>query len=453
MHRNIYSATALASVILIIFSCAPARKLPEEIPVKKPTTAVKPVVVSSEPVATKPLSQPSRTALNTNGSVLTSFGAVFPATIKSVLDKAAENSVQIIYTEINRDKNNEPHFTPHYFNVEQQNFFPAGTAAELPLALMSLQKAAALKMEGVSLYTTMITESAGSNLPGTYNDPNTENGKPSLFFYLQRLLLANDTSAFNRLYEFLGQEYIANAFTANGFAGNEIVARVGEKLSPWENAITNPVVFYNESGRILYKKIMAANTSKIQNGGMYTAGDYFENGKSGLRKIDLANTNKVSLPAMDDMMKRLFFPAAQTSGMFFNLLPADRTFMQAWLGLLPRQNKFPTYNDLPDAFDKYLYYGADNGRKDPRFRVYNVSGKEYGQMTDVAYIVDLDRKVEFLLSATIYCGEKNAAGAISYNYNNIGLPFFRDLGIAVYRYELMRKKNYLPDFSRLPLSE
>jgi hypothetical protein len=46
-----------------------------------------------------------------------------------------------------------------------------------------------------------------------------------------------------------------------------------------------------------------------------------------------------------------------------------------------------------------------NGREDKvlskNIRIFNKSGEAYGQLTDIAYIIDLDKKIEFFLSATI----------------------------------------------------
>lgn len=459
MFRNLYYVFVFFSILLVMESCASGGKTAAErsrktsvSPPQKEIPARPQVPVSRDEKLNVPGSMVS-TGVTTNEQYFAALANTFPATLKPVFNNKLQNRVQIIYTQIDRDKNNVPHFTPYYYNLERNSLFPAGTTSSLPLACIALQKANELKMEGVSLYTTMITEVAGKNLPGSYNDPTTPDGKPTLSNYLQRLLLVNDTSAFNRLYEFAGQEYIARALRQNAFAGTQIIARLWENLSPKENSLTNPVLFYNASGRVLYKQPMVVNSLPLEVWKNNMTGEFLKEGKT-VKQVDLLAFNTTSLTDPDRMLRRLFFPAEESNLPFFNLVPADRTFLQSWLGLLPRQSKTPAYgNDRQDAFDKYLYYGADNGRKDPRFRIYNISGMEYGQLTDVAYIADLDRKVEFLLSATVYCGVKNKAGIMEYRYKELGIPFLRDLGAGIYRNELLRKKNYLPDFSGLPLSE
>src|SRR4051812_22863113 len=48
--------------------------------------------------------------------------------------------LQIIYTQINRDKNNVPTFTNYYFHVDSTAYFNPASTVKLPLALLSLEK-------------------------------------------------------------------------------------------------------------------------------------------------------------------------------------------------------------------------------------------------------------------------------------------------------------------------
>src|SRR5438128_3139935 len=48
--------------------------------------------------------------------------------------------LQIIYTQVNRDKNNKPHFTNYYFNVDTNLYYYPASTVKLPLAALSLEK-------------------------------------------------------------------------------------------------------------------------------------------------------------------------------------------------------------------------------------------------------------------------------------------------------------------------
>ena len=56
--------------------------------------------------------------------------------------------------------------------------------------------------------------------------------------------------------------------------------------------------------------------------------------------------------------------------------------------------------------------------------------------------------IEFILSATIYANDNQTFNDDQYEYAEIGLPFLRDLGQAIYAVELARQREHVPDLSR-----
>ena len=80
-------------------------------------------------------------------------------------------------------------------------------------------------------------------------------------------------------------------------------------------------------------------------------------------------------------------------------------------------------------------------------RIFNASGEAFGQLVDVAYIVDFDKKIEFFLSAVIYCNSDGIFNDDKYDYETIGFPFLKNLGKIIYEYELKRQRSNIPDLS------
>ena len=78
-------------------------------------------------------------------------------------------------------------------------------------------------------------------------------------------------------------------------------------------------------------------------------------------------------------------------------------------------------------------------------------GQAYGYLSDNAYIVDLDRGVEFLLTAVISVNENRIFNDDEYEYDEIGVPFLANLGRVVYDYELQRERAFKPDLSRFDI--
>ena len=118
----------------------------------------------------------------------------------------------------------------------------------------------------------------------------------------------------------------------------------------------------------------------------------------------------------------------------------------------PNESTSPKYS-LPDyypAYCKFLFYGADDKKTiDPNIRIFNKVGDAYGQMIDVAYIADFKNKIEFFISAVIYCNSDGILNDDKYDYDTIGKPFMKNLGKVIYDYEMKRTYKIRPDLSPL----
>jgi hypothetical protein len=116
----------------------------------------------------------------------------------------------------------------------------------------------------------------------------------------------------------------------------------------------------------------------------------------------------------------------------------------------PAESVYPSYDSsYQDAYVKFILYGAEKGALPKNVRIFNKPGDAYGQMIDVAYVVDFKNKIEFFVSAAIYCNRDGILNDDQYDYDTIGLPFMKNIGKTLYEYELKRKKNILPDLSSL----
>ncbi|MFT6321385.1 MAG: hypothetical protein ACJAT4_002315 [Granulosicoccus sp.] len=73
-------------------------------------------------------------------------------------------------------------------------------------------------------------------------------------------------------------------------------------------------------------------------------------------------------------------------------------------------------------------------------------------MTDVSYIVDFEKGIEFFLTATISVNENQIFNDDKYEYKTIGLPFLSTLGKVVYDYEVQRERKVKPDLSKFKIN-
>jgi hypothetical protein len=119
------------------------------------------------------------------------------------------------------------------------------------------------------------------------------------------------------------------------------------------------------------------------------------------------------------------------------------------MSMHPGESVSPVYPQ-PEYWDNYVkmfYYGSEKMTPDTNIRIFNKTGTAYGFLIDAAYIVDYNNKIEFMLSAVIYCNSDGIFNDDKYDYENMGHPFLKHLGRVVYEYELKRKRIHTPDLS------
>jgi hypothetical protein len=65
------------------------------------------------------------------------FGTEKDSLFQSVIQHPEIYRYQIIYTQVNRDKNNVPSFTNYYFNYDSLQYFNPASTVKLPLAFLA----------------------------------------------------------------------------------------------------------------------------------------------------------------------------------------------------------------------------------------------------------------------------------------------------------------------------
>ena len=373
----------------------------------------------------------------------------YPQFFDSILKNRERWNVQIIYTEINRDKNNVPEFTDHYFNVDPTKYFYPASTVKLPTALLALQKLNELGKTGITKNTTMITEAAYSGQVTTYNDPQTIDGRPTVESYIKRIFLVSDNEAFNRLYEFLGPQYINEQLHSKGYASAQIIHRLNIFLSEDENRHTNPVKFLSSDNSILYEQPLMYNQTSYPARTDSLGEAYYNTTNLVPAPMNFSKKNRLALEDLHKILRSVIFPDNAPVQEKFNLTKSDYEFLYKYLSQFPSESAYPAYDsaEFYDAYGKFLLYGNNKKALPKNMRIFNKIGDAYGQMIDVAYITDFDKHIEFFLSAEIYCNTNGIINDDTYDYDTIGYPFMKNLGQVIYDYEIKRKRKYQPDLS------
>src|SRR6185369_12142025 len=85
-----------------------------------------------------------------------------PAKFRKILKGRDTLEVQVIYTQINRDSLNQPHFRSFYFHADSTKYFYPASTIKLPMALLALEKLDRLSINGLNKFTPMLNDSVYS---------------------------------------------------------------------------------------------------------------------------------------------------------------------------------------------------------------------------------------------------------------------------------------------------
>jgi beta-lactamase class A len=379
--------------------------------------------------------------------------AQFPQHFDSIL-KNKQNGVQIIYTKMDRGRNGNPRFTDYYYNVNADEYFYPASTIKFPIAVLALQKLNELNISGLNRNTTMITETAYEKQTAVYNDPTAADGRPTIGHYIKKILLVSDNDASNRLYEFLGQEYINNTLHKMGFTEVQIIHRLAVSMTEEQNRHTNPVKFYDANGKLIYEKPAERSNLVFEQRNTKRGVGFYRGEVLVNEPFDFSTKNKISLESLHRILKSIMFPGMVSSRQRFNLKPDDYRFLYKYMSMLPGESKYPNYDTAHywDAYVKFILAGSEKEKMDPEIRIFNKVGEAYGYLIDVAYVADFKNNIEFMVTASISCNSDGIYNDDQYDYDSTGFPFFKHLGKIIYDYELKRERKVRPDLSGLKFS-
>jgi len=373
-----------------------------------------------------------------------------PAQFGDVLKNRKDWNAQVIYTQVDRGANGIPALHHYYFNVNPAHYFYPASTVKLPVTLLALQRLNELKSKGIDKNTTVITETDFSGQTPVYNEPTTPDGRPSLAHYIKKILMVSDNDAYNRLYEFLGQGYINEELHKKGYLDVQLLHRLQRPLTEEENRHTNPMNFLGAGNTIVYGQPGQYNTQQYSPRTDSLGKGYYSGGQLINTPMDFSKKNRIGLEDLHSILIGLVFPSKVYASQRFNLTDDDRRFVLKYMSQFPGESVYPSYDTTyQDAYTKFILYGAEKGNLPKSLRIFNKSGNAYGQLLDVAYVVDFDKKIEFFVSAVIYCNNDGIINDDQYNYKDIGLPFMKNLGQVLYDYELKRPRKLSPDLSGL----
>lgn len=370
-----------------------------------------------------------------------------PERFSQILQNPEKYKVQVLYTKIDRNKNNVPHFTTHGYRVNTSEYFYPASTVKLPAVALALEK---LNKLGIDKYTPMFTDAVRPEQTAVKTDTSAENGLPSVAHYAKKILLASDNDAFNRLYEFIGQQEFNDSLHSKGFKDSRMLHRLDSPIGPENNRYTNPIRF-EKDGKIVFEQPAKYNEKEYNAPGPVMLGNgYMKDGALVNEPFDFTKKNFFPLEEQHRLLKTLFFPDQVPASQRFNLTEEDYRFMYQYMSQFPVETSYPASytDDYYDGFVKFLLFGATKTRLPRHIRLFNKCGDAYGFLLDNAYVADFEKGIEFMVTAVIYCNEDGIFNDDKYDYETVGFPFMANLGKTIFEYELDRKRPNRPDLSR-----
>jgi beta-lactamase family protein len=370
--------------------------------------------------------------------------------LKVILAKPDTFRYQLIYTKIDRDKNNKPVFTHYKYRVNRNEYFNPASMVKMPVAFLALAKMNHLKSQGIDKYTSMLTDSSYARQTAVLHDSSAETGLPSVAHYIKKVFLVSDNDAYNRLYEFNGQQYMNESLWKMGYPDMRITRRF-VTMNEDENRHTNQLRFIDGS-KTLYTQPPAFNQRKFDFSRTILIGKAYVDRDENLvdSPMNFTTHNNAPLEDLQQILQSVLFPESVPAKKRFDLSADDYRFLYRHMSMLPYQSSHPLYDttEFFGSYTKFFMFKAGRGKIPDNIKVFNKTGWSYGFLTDVAYIIDTKRNVEFMLSGVIYVNSDGVLNDDKYEYEEKGYPFFKEIGNIIYNYELQRPRKYRPDLSR-----
>lgn len=383
-----------------------------------------------------------------------------PEKFTKILAEPSKYRVQILYTQIDRDKNNVPTFKSYAYRLNKDEYFYPASTVKFPACLLALEKINQLNIKNLTRSSWMLSDSAfEGQIRQTQDESNIADGKvPTIEHYVKKILLVSDNDAFNRLYEFMGQEAFNETLYKKGYKDLRIVHRLQTSMTREQNRRSNPIIFRNKSEGVeirmtdLYRQPMLVNPKVYEPAAPIKLGKgYMRDDKLVAEPFDFTYKNYFPIENQQAILRGALFPESVAAEQRFDLKDDDYKLIYKYMSQYPTETNSPPYSKdtaMYDSYCKFLMFG-DSKKPIPRsIRIFNKVGDAYGFLLDNAYIVDFEKKIEFMLTAVIYCNEDGVFNDDKYDYDTVGYPFLANLGKAVYDFEVKRKRKNKPNLSK-----
>ena len=339
--------------------------------------------------------------------------------IRKVMDHPEPFELQVLFSRIHR-QNDSIYFTDYSFQLDHKKYFYPASTVKFPIAALALE--ILNENDSLQLETRYFVE--GDTLVTTFaND-------------ITRVFAVSDNEANNRLMEFLGQDTINKRLESKGVGPVRISHHLGVHS---DDLLTKPLLIYlNDTTTAPTKALLNSAAEPLVLEYIKKGRGYYDEDSLHLEPFDFSLKNYYPIETQHAVLKRVIFPGSFPENKRFNISEKQRDFLLNSMKALPREAGFDE-EEYYDSYCKFFLFGDKRDRIPGHIQIYNKVGFAYGTLTDCAYVLDTQKGVEFLLTATILVNQDGIFNDNAYEYEETGIPFLAALGRELYKIELNRK--------------
>ena len=344
--------------------------------------------------------------------------------LKPIYKNKENHNLQILYTKVVRDSLGMPSFIQYDYQADNNVYFYPASTMKLPIVALTLQKINELRNTGINITVEskiLLLSADQITTETTFKD------------LISKVFLVSDNSASNILINFLGYNYFNQQMREKGL--NTIV--LNHKFNPGPYVKTDWKIYTLD--RDLISKDETQEIIEHNNLDNLLQGKFqILNGEKVATPFNFKTKNKASLRDLDGVMKRIIYPDLFQEEDRINLSDQDYNFLRYWMSRFTFEDigiEYQKDSKYFDSYNKFFIYGDSTNAVDRKIRIYNKVGVAYGALTDISYIRDYQKKIEFFLSATIYVNQNQIVNDNIYEYDDVGIPFLAELARQVYKLE------------------
>jgi len=344
--------------------------------------------------------------------------------LKPIYKNKENHNLQILYTKVVRDSLGMPSFIQYDYQADNNVYFYPASTMKLPIVALTLQKINELRNTGINITVEskiLLLSADQITTETTFKD------------LISKVFLVSDNSASNILINFLGYNYFNQQMREKGL--NTIV--LNHKFNPDPYVKTDWKIYTLDRDLISKDEIQEViEHNSLDN--LRQGKSQILNGEEVATPFNFKTKNRASLRDLDGVMKRIIYPDLFQEQDRINLSDQDYNFLRYWMSRFTFEDigiEYQKDSQYFDSYNKFFIYGDSTNTIDRKIRIYNKVGVAYGALTDISYIRDYQKKIEFFLSATIYVNQNQIVNDNIYEYDDVGIPFLAELARQVYKLE------------------